>query len=320
MNTDSQTNVFDAIVVGGSIAGLSAALLLGRACKRVLVCDAGKPRNQVAHTSHNYFSRDGIAPAELLHIGREQLQPYDVEIRQGEVVDAKKLGDYPSGTLRDRFQVTLSNGDQFLGRKLLLATGMKDTLPSIEGFAELWGNSVFHCPYCHGWEVRDQPLAIYGKGEVAFEQAFMLTGWSHDLVLCSDGAAELSDGQRQKLMDWGIQICEESITRLDHQAGKLTGIVFTNNEVLPRRGILLRPQSSQHSDLAAKLGCKLGSNDLVEVNDFKQTSVAGIYAVGDASSPLSQISWAAASGAIAASFVNRALIEENLLSLTATKC
>jgi thioredoxin reductase len=313
MNTDSQTNVFDAIVVGGSIAGLSAALLLGRACKRVLVCDAGKPRNQVAHTSHNYFSRDGIAPAELLHIGREQLQPYDVEIRQGEVVDAKKLGDYPSGTLRDRFQVTLSNGDQFLGRKLLLATGMKDTLPSIEGFAELWGNSVFHCPYCHGWEVRDQPLAIYGKGEVAVEQAFMLTGWSRDLVLCSDGAAELIDEQRQQLLNWGIQIREENIARLDHQDGELTGIVFANNEVLPRRGILFRPQSHQHSHLAAKLGCKLGSDHIIEVNDFKQTSVAGVYAVGDASSPLSQISWAVASGMLAASFVNRALIEENLL-------
>jgi thioredoxin reductase len=309
MKTDSQT--FDAIVVGGSVAGLSAALLLGRACKRVLVCDSSKPRNQVAHASHNYFSRDGIAPAELLHIGREQLQPYDVEIRQGEVVDAENLDD--------RFQVTLSNGEQFIGRKLLLATGMKDTLPPIEGFAELWGNSVFHCPYCHGWEVRDQPLAIYGRGEVAFEQAFMLTGWSHDLVLCSDGAAELRDEQRQQLLNWGIQIREEKITRLDHQAGELTGIVFANNEVLPRRGILLRPQSYQHSALAAKLGCKLDSNDIVEVNDFKQTSVTGVYAVGDASSPLSQISWAAASGMIAASFVNRSLIEENLLSPTATK-
>jgi thioredoxin reductase len=318
MNPNLQTNVFDAIVIGGGVAGLSAALLLGRACKRVLVCDTGKPRNQVAHASHSFFSRDGIAPAELLQIGREQLQPYDVKILEGEVVDAENLGNYPSGTLRDRFRVTLSNGDQLMGRKLLLATGMKDMLPSIEGFAELWGDSVFHCPYCHGWEVRDQPLAIYGKGEVGFDQVFMLTGWSHDLVLCSDGAAELSDEQRQKLTDWGVQIREEKIARLDRQDGKLTGIVFANDEVLSRRGLLFRPRSQQHSHLAEKLGCKIGSNNIVEVNDFKQTSVAGVYAVGDASSPLSQISWAAASGAIAASFVNRALIEENLLNLAAT--
>jgi thioredoxin reductase len=319
MNTDSRTDVFDAIVVGGGVAGLSAALLLGRACKRVLVCDAGKPRNQVAHAAHSFFSRDGIAPAELLQIGREQLQPYDVEIQVDEVVDAENLGDYTLGTHRDRFQITLSNGDQFVGRKLLLATGMKDTLPLIEGFAELWGDSVFHYPYCHGWEVRDRPLAIYGKGEVGFEQAFMLTGWSRDLVLCSDGAAELSDEQRQKLIDWGVQIREEKIDRLNHQDGKLTEIVFTNNEVLPRRGILLHPQSHQHSHLAAKLGCKMGDNDIIEVNEFKQTSIAGVYAVGDVSSPLSQISWAVASGMLAASFVNRNLIEENLLSLNTTK-
>lgn len=304
MNTNLQTNVFDAIVVGGGVAGLSAALLLGRACKRVLVCDTGKPRNRVAQASHSFFSRDGIAPAELLQIGREQLQPYDVKIREGEVVDAENLGDC--------FQVTLSNGDQFIGRKLLLATGMKDVLPSIEGFAELWGNSVFHCPYCHGWEVRDQPLAIYGKGEAGFEMSLLLTGWSRDLVLCSDGDAELSDEQRQQLLNQGIQIREEKIARLDHKDGELTGIVFANNEVLSRCGILLRPQSYQHSHLATKLGCKLGSNDIIEVNDFKQTSVAGVYAIGDASSPFSQIAWAVASGVVAASFINRTLIEENL--------
>jgi thioredoxin reductase len=137
--------------------------------------------------------------------------------------------------------------------------------------------------------VRDQPLAIYGKGELGFEMTFMLAGWSRDLVLCSDGPAELSHEQRQQLLDWGVQIREEKIARLEHQDGNLTGIVFTNNEVLPRRGILLRPQSYQHSHLAAKLGCKLGSDDIVEVNEIKQTSIAGVYPVGDVSSPYSQI-------------------------------
>ncbi|NJR52360.1 MAG: NAD(P)/FAD-dependent oxidoreductase [Leptolyngbyaceae cyanobacterium CSU_1_3] len=308
MNSDSRTNVFDAMIVGGGSAGLSAALVLGRSCKRVLVCDTRKPRNQVAHASHSFFSRDGTSPEALLQIGREQLQPYDVEIQMDEVVDAENLGD--------RFQITLSNGRQFVGRKLLLATGMKDTLPSIEGFAELWGNSVFHCPYCHGWEVRDQPLAIYGKGEVGFELTFMLTGWSRDLVLCSDGAAQLSDEQRQQLLNWGVQIREEKIARLEHQDGKLTGIVFANNEMLPRHGILLRPRSHQHSNLAAKLGCNISSDGFVEVNESKQTSIAGVYAVGDTSSPFSQIAWAAASGSLAANFINRSLIEENLFSLT----
>jgi thioredoxin reductase len=223
-----QTDVFDVIIIGGGSAGLSAALLLGRACKRVLVCDAGKPRNQVAHATHGFFSRDGISPAQLLQIGREQLHPYDgVEIQMGEVVDAQKLGD--------RFQVALSNGKQFVGRKLLLATGMKDTLPSIDGFAELWGGSVFQCPYCHAWEMRDQPLAIYGKGEVGFMMTLILTGWSRDLVLCSDGSAELSREQQQKLLNWGVQLREEKIARLEHQDGNLTGIVFTNQYFLVKR-------------------------------------------------------------------------------------
>ncbi|MBD2076839.1 NAD(P)/FAD-dependent oxidoreductase [Phormidium sp. FACHB-592] len=308
MNVNSRTDVFDVIIVGGGPSGLTTALMLGRACKRVLVCDAGKPRNQVAHAAHGFFSRDGISPAELLQIGREQLRPYDgVEIQVGEVVDAQKLGD--------RFQVTLGDGNQFVGRKLLLATGMKDSLPAIDGFAELWGSSIFHCPYCHGWEVRDQPLAIYGKGEVGLEMTFMLTNWSRDLVLCSDGPAALTHEQRQQLSDWGVQLREEKITRLEYQDEKLTGIVFTNNEVLPRHGILLRPPSYQHSHLATKLGCKFGSNDIVQVDESKQTSIPGLYAVGDVSSPYSQIAVAVASGTIAAVAINRTLTEENLIQL-----
>lgn len=129
----------------------------------------------MAHAAHGLFYRDGISPTQLLQIGQEQLRSYDgVEIQVGEVVDAQKLGD--------GFQVTLSDGNQFVGRKLLLATGMKDSLPAIDGFAELWGSSIFHCPYCHGWEVRDQPLAIYGKGEVGLEMTLMLTRWSRVLA------------------------------------------------------------------------------------------------------------------------------------------
>jgi thioredoxin reductase len=307
MNANSRTDVFDVIIVGGGPAGLTAALMLGRACKRVLVCDAGKPRNRVAQAAHGFFSRDGLSPAELLQIGREQLHPYDVEIQVGEVVEAQKMSDH--------FQVNLSDGNQFVGRKLLLATGMKDSLPAIDGFAKLWGSSIFHCPYCHGWEVRDQPLAIYGKGEVGFEMIFMLTGWSRDLVFCSDGSAELTHEQRQQLSNWGVQLREEKIARLEYQDDKLTGIVFTNNKVLPRRAILLRPRSYQHSHLAAKLGCKLGSDDIVQVDESKQTSIPGLYAVGDVSSPYSQIAVAVASGTLAAVSINHTLTEENLVQL-----
>lgn len=309
--TQSQTiqatnRPFDVIIVGGGPAGLSAALVLGRSRRQVLVCDSGKPRNTVSHAAHGFFSRDGIPPAELLQIGREQLRLYNsVKFQTGEVIDAEHLGNH--------FQVTLNNGTQFLTRKLLLATGVRDILPSIEGFAELWGSSIFHCPYCHGWEVRDQPLAIYGKGEVGFEKALMLTGWSHDLILCSDGSAELSDEQRQQLLNWGIQIHEEKIARLEHKDGALTGIALTTGEVIPRHGVFLHPEFCQHSDLPAKLGCEFTSRGTVQVNESKQTSVPGVYVAGDAAThPLSAVGLAATEGALSAFAINRALIEENL--------
>jgi thioredoxin reductase len=174
--------------------------VLGRAYKRVLVCDAGKPCNEVSHAAHSFFSRDGISPAQLLQIGREQLRPYDqVEIMVGEVVDAQKLGD--------RFQVTLSDGKQFVFWKLLLATGMKDTLPPIDGFALTLGQQHFSLSLLSRLgSAIDRMPAIYGKGEVGFEMTFMLTGWSRDLVLCCDGSAELSHEQRQQLLDWRVQL------------------------------------------------------------------------------------------------------------------
>jgi thioredoxin reductase len=198
MNTLRSCNLLDVIIVGAGPTGLSAALLLGRSRKHVLIIDSGKPRNAVSHAANGFLSRDGIAPSELLQIGREQLQKYEtVRFQIGKVIDVKSL----ETTLekRDRFQVTLDTGEQLTARKLLLATGVTDKLPEIEGFAQLWGTSVFHCPYCHGWEVKDQPLAIYGKGETGFEMAQHLTGWSHDLILCSDGDAGLSDEQRTQL-------------------------------------------------------------------------------------------------------------------------
>lgn len=311
--TNQSTDRFDAIIVGAGPAGLSAALVLGRSRRRVLVVDAGKPRNAVSHAAHSFFSRDGIAPSELLKIGREQLHQYDgVRFQTGEVLDAMQLGSSATDLKRDRFQVTLSTGEQFAARKLLLATGMKDILPAIAGFAELWGTSIFACPYCHGWEVRDQPLAIYGKGETGFETTVLITDWSRDLILCSDGSAELSDQQRQQLTNWGVELCEEKIDRLESENGVLSGIVLANGKVIPRRGIFLRPQQQQQSDLANKLGCELTETGLVQVALNQQTSVPGLYAVGDLSSPLSQIAVAATNGAIAASFMNRALIEENL--------
>jgi thioredoxin reductase len=316
------TTSFDTIIVGGGPAGLSAALLLGRSLKRVLVIDSGKPRNAVSHGANGFLSRDGIAPLELLQIGREQLAKYDtVKFYSGKVIDAQHLA--ATQTERDGFEVTLDNGERFTARKLLLATGVKDILPDLDGFTELWGTGVFHCPYCHGWEVRDRSLAIYGSVATAVEQAMMLTGWSRDLILFADGN-RLNDEQRQKLARWGIELCEEKIVGLEGENGALTGVILANGKVIPRDGMFVQPKLQQHSDLAKKLGCDFAENSFgiftniftensfIRVGEDKQTSIPGLYAVGDTSNLLSQLTVVAAAGVVAAAAINRVLIEENL--------
>lgn len=295
---------YDVVVSGGGAAGLSAALLLGRARRRVLVSDTGKTRNAVAHESHSFFTRDGSTPAELVRIGREQLRPYEtVEFRS---VGVKTVKAHTKG-----FEVLLEDGTHVTSRKILLATGVVDEMPEIEGFKELWGRSIFHCPFCHGWEVRDQPLALYGNGAVGFELAQLLKGWSNDLVLCTDGAAAFSEDEHRLLAKNQVTIREERIARVTRSNGQLENIVFANGETLARKAIFFRPKQHQHSDLAKQLGCEFTDFGTVKVDDVGQTSVAGVYAAGDMIHPMQQIAFAVARGALSAIGINRALLQED---------
>lgn len=296
--------IYDVVVVGGGSAGLSAALLLGRSRRRVLVSDTGKTRNAVAKESHSFFTRDGIAPDELARIGREQLRPY-------ETVEFRFVGVKTAKAQTKGFEVLLDDGTQVTSRKLLLATGVIDEIPEIEGFKELWGTSIFHCPYCHGWEVRDQPLALYGNGAVGFELAELLKGWSNDLVLCTDGTATLSEDERKLLSKNKISIREERIARVAGKNGQLENIVFANGEMLARKAIFFRPKQLQHSVLAKQLGCEFTDFGTVKVDDFAQTSVSGVYASGDMIHPLQQVAFAVSRGALAAIGINRALLQED---------
>src|SRR5678815_5317292 len=216
---------FDVIIVGAGPAGLSAALILGRSRRRVLVCDAGHPRNATSRSLHGFITRDGIEPAEFLRLAREQLRPYDtVQLKQTEVTDLRRQDN--------RFEITLGEGDRMTSRKVLLATGVVDDVPEIEGIAAFYGRSVFHCPYCDGWELRDQPLAVYGRGENGAGLALELLLWSRDLVLCTDGPGELSAEQLQRLAHHRITLREERIARLDGNDGKLERLVFESGESL----------------------------------------------------------------------------------------
>lgn len=295
---------WDVLIVGGGPAGLSAALLLGRARKRVLVCDSGEPRNAPSPEVHNFLSQDGIEPAALLRIGREQLSRYDgVEHRVGKVTEVERQAG--------GFLINLGDDTQVFARKVLLATGVVDELPPIEGIRELWGKSVLHCPYCHGWEVRDQPLAIYGNGDGGFDLARLISGWSQDIVLCTDGPAELTTEQRNQLDANGIGVREEKIARLEGSNGTLETIVFENGSALARHALYVRPKQRQRSDLAERLGCAFTPHGQVVVDEMGRTSVPGLFVAGDATTLMQQVVTAAAGGAKAGGMMNHELVVED---------
>jgi thioredoxin reductase len=304
------TSRYDAVVVGAGSAGLSAALMLGRARRRVLVLDGGVPRNAPSSGVHYFLTRDGTPPEELLRIGREQLEPYPGV----EVLEARATG--AAGSDGD-FEVRLENGTVVGTRKILLATGVHDELPERPGFRELWGRGVYHCPYCHGWEVRDRPLAVLAKAEHLARQTALVRNWSRDLVALTDGADGLDGETRSRLAALDVPVKEERISHLegDAEAG-LRRIVFEDGSGIEREGLFYAPPQRQRSDLAESLGCEteeMGLLSAVVKGDpmTRETSVPGVYVAGDAGTMLQGAIMAAASGASAAAFLNHSLISED---------
>jgi thioredoxin reductase len=297
--------MYDVVIVGAGPAGLSAALWLGRCRRSVLLCDTGHPRNAASQAIHGFLTRDGVAPAEFLRLAREQLRQYSsIELRELAAVDARREHDHFTVTLLDQSQVT--------ARILLCTTGMVDELPPIEGIEPLYGTSVFHCPYCDGWEIRDRPLAIYGRGEPGKLLAWQLTQWSADLVLCTDGPSELEGRDVAVLSRLGIPIREERITRLEGEKGHLERIVFSTGDILPRKALFLRTQQHQHADLPIKLGYTFPSERLIlRREEYEQANVPGLYVAGNAYRDMWAIQ-AAAEGAEAAFRITNALLQEDL--------
>jgi thioredoxin reductase len=295
----------DVIIVGGGPAGLNAALVLGRCLRQVLVLDAGQPRNRWSHAVHNFLTRDGTPPTELRRLALEQLGPYEtVRVRQALVIDAVANGG--------GFRVTLEGGEALYGRKLLLATGVQDVLPELEGFDALYGRSVFHCPYCDGWEQRGRPTAVLARGAAAAGLALELLGWTRDIVVCTDGPPGLSARDRSRLARHGIPVRPSRLARLEGVDGRLSDVVFADGTRLARQVAFFGYGQRQTSDLATRLGCALTRTGSVRTGRHEATHLPGLFVAGDASKLVQMAVVAAAEGAQAAFAINSALLLEDL--------
>ncbi len=297
--------MYDCIIVGGGPAGLSAALLLGRCRRRVLVCDAGEPRNRWARSVNGFFSRDGVPPLELLALAREQLGRYDtVELRTVCVEDAERVDG--------GFEVVLAGGSRARGRTMLLATGVVDDVPSIDGVAELYGSSVHHCPYCDGWEYRDRRVAVYGRGDAGVGLALGLTAWTPHVVLFTDGPSELDDARRTELADLGIGLREGPVERLAGSAGRLEAVVLEGGEAVPAEGLFFATGQRQASALPAKFGCHFTTKGAVATGTRERTQVPGLFVAGDASKNSQLVAIAVAEGTEAGFEIHQELLHADL--------
>ena len=308
---------YDVVVIGGGAAGLSGALALVRARRSVLVVDNGTPRNAPAEHVHNYLTRDGVPPAELYAIGRDEVIGYGGEVATGTVTTARRDGD---------FTVELADGTTYQGRRLLVTTGLTDVLPDVPGLAERWGKDVLHCPYCHGWEVRDQAIGVLATGAMALHQVQLFRQLSDDVTLFLHTGPEPTDDQWEELAARGISVVEGKVEQLEVEDGKLTGVRLEGGKVIPRQALAVQSTMRARAGFLTDLGLEtteLEANGIVlgtavQVDAMGATQVPGVFAAGNVTDPKAQVMPAAAAGLMAAGGINFDLIgEETRLAVAA---
>lgn len=296
--------VVDCAIIGGGPAGLNAALLLGRARRKVLLFDDNKPRNAVTQHSHGFITRDGVSPAEFRAIGQQEIAHYpSVASHSTRIETVRKQGTI--------FELIADSGEKFEASNIILATGIQEILPAVEGIYDYYGKSLFNCPYCDGWELRDKPLVIIAEnGMGAFHVSKVLYNWSHDLVVCTNGHHVLNEEQKLFLEKYGIRVIEEKIVALAGQDGQLERVVFENHTDIERAGGLVGVQWKQATPIGQDLGCETNALGGIATDELGRTNIKGVYAAGDTVTNLmqSQLIMAAANGSKVAASVNTDLI------------
>ena len=297
-------NDVDVIVIGGGAAGLSAALVLARARRNVLVIDAGSPRNAPAAHMHGFLSRDGFPPAELLTIARGEITGYG-----GKFVTGTVTAVAPTGT--SGFSLSVSDGQRITARRLLVASGLRDELPDIAGLADRWARDVLHCPYCHGYEVRDQRLAVLGSTPEAVKYAQIVRQWSNDVVLFA-APRMLSTSARDQLRARSIGIVEDEVTRIVVENDQLRGVEVGGERVIARDAVFVPPRFVPNNHLLTALNCQVDDAGWVVADSTGRTSVAGVWVAGNVVNPRAQVITAAGEGSAAAIAINADLVEEDV--------
>ncbi|WP_068622288.1 NAD(P)/FAD-dependent oxidoreductase [Paenibacillus tuaregi] len=295
-----KNQLLDVLIIGGGPAGLNAALMLGRARKHVVVIDDSRARNAVTRETHGFLTRDGVSPSEFRRIAKEEISAYP------SVSFAADTAISITGTDGD-FQVMTAGDNTFASKKVLFAIGMKDQPLGIPGLAEVYGKSAYVCPYCDGWELRDQPLVILHKGADLMHFAPLISGWTSQLTVCTNGPDELTDAQREEIKGHQIPIFELPIRSIDSVDGIVQQVVLEDGTAISCRGIFFKPELVTGSDLPREIGCDITDAGTIVVDEFGKTSVPGVYSAGDAASRMQQASAAAAMGAFTAAAMNNEL-------------
>jgi thioredoxin reductase len=303
-NRMDQEKQYDVIIIGGSYSGLATGMALGRALRKVLIIDGGNPCNKQTPHSHNFLTNDGKPPGEIAGIAKQQVQMYStVSFLNASVTTGNKT--------ETGFEVQIESGETFAARRLVFATGIKDILPGIPGLAACWGITVLHCPYCHGYEVRHQKTGILANGDNAYAFSALISNWTNNLSLYTNGKSSLTSQQAAKLEKHNIQVIQTEIDRLEHANGCLENIVFKNGAKEPITALYASVPFVQHSTIPQTLGCEVTPEGYIKIDAAQKTTVPGIFACGDNSTRMRTVANAVSMGTATGLMVNKELIEED---------